>query len=412
MKGVRPPVDPRVAHLTDGEVLELLRRYQAGTEKVTALMQEFGIDGRPSSLVAMLPAIPSGHDCPYCPDQTLFIAPRSRGRTYGTPTPFCPRCQHQHTGHCRCHACNEARRQLQIETESRKRETVRRCYSVGDVSGLEIEDLSLFQAVSLLAVFNHSVSQDLAAVSPYQTTRAPLAPTSDLRHDMVDNLLSAGLIAVNPESPLEAFVFNADESASSEYFPARAHWLLLPDMTTEAKRAFIGKLQIVAQDDGWPDDWPDDLPLIWKKIALAECIEYYEFLLQERGYNAEVGQKTVAVFDGLLRHFTVAQVFSLTWQSARDTSDYILKNRLGRNHAKNCYIGAVQRKGDRAVAAGWKINAARRNFECPQSHVGSVFADVFATVGERWLDTSIPEPSPPGWPTGEDYFGSEDKPDV
>lgn len=410
MNGVRPPVDPRVAHLTDGEIAELLRRYQTTTEKVSQLMQEFAIDGRPGNLATMLPAMPTQRQCPYCREQTLFVAPRSRGRSYGADIAFCPSCRHQHTTKCECRPCAEARRQSLIEIETRKRETVRHCYRVGDVNRLEIEDLSLLQAVSLLAVFNQSVSQDLAAVSPYQTTRAPLAPTADFRRDMVDSLLRAGLVAINPESPLGAFVFNADASASSEYYPAKVYWLFLPGMTADAKRAFIGKLQLLAREGGWPDDWTDEVPLIWKKIALAECLEYYEYLLRERGYDAELGEKTVTVFEGLLQRFTVAQVFSLTWQAARDTSDYILKNRLGRNHAKNCFIGSVQRKGDRAFAAGWNINAARRNFECPQSHAGAVFGDVFAGAGARWLDMAVPEASPPSRPIGDDSFADGDTP--
>lgn len=119
--------------------------------------------------------------------------------------------------------------------------------------------------------------------------------------------------------------------------------------------------------------------------------EYFTYSLAERGYELETfGEKTHTVFDELLLHFSIGQVFNLTWQAVRDTTDYIVKERLPKYHAKNTFIGAVQRKADKARAEGWTVRNSRRDFNCPQTVVSSVFFDVFARLGGSAIEMVAP----------------------
>jgi hypothetical protein len=48
---------PKLAHLNGDQLNELVARYYGSGESVAALMRAFGIQGRPSSFVAMLPPV-------------------------------------------------------------------------------------------------------------------------------------------------------------------------------------------------------------------------------------------------------------------------------------------------------------------------------------------------------------------
>jgi hypothetical protein len=221
--------------------------------------------------------------------------------------------------------------------------------------------------------------------------REPLAPTDEYRLGILEHLAGKRLIAVDPESDIKAFVFDDDLTEAPRYYPAKVNWAFLPGMSVDAKRQLLQSLERVVRDGAWPDGWGEKAYSMWHEIAKAECFEYFAYLLAERGYELETfGEKTHAVFDELLRHYSIAQAFHLTWQSVRDTTDWIVKQRLPKNHARNSFIGAIQRKADRAQAQEWNVHASRRDFNCPQSAVSAVFFNVFAQVGDAALEMVPP----------------------
>ncbi len=58
-------MDPKLSHLSDEQVFELLRRYYDGSEKVQALIDEFQINVRPRNLISTFP--PEVHEHLFCP---------------------------------------------------------------------------------------------------------------------------------------------------------------------------------------------------------------------------------------------------------------------------------------------------------------------------------------------------------
>jgi len=247
--------------------------------------------------------------------------------------------------------------------------------------------LSLRDAVYLLALFRHSVSEDLSLAEPYGERRVRLAPSFEDTQRVAKQLWSKGMILVSPDSDTDAFIFNDDITDCQKLYLAKVTWEFLPGQLTHEKREFLSQLERLVRDGPRPESWRDQFNPVWHEIARAECFEYFTYSLGERGYELEIlGEKTHAVFDELLLHFSIGQVFNLTWQAVRDTTDYIVKERLPKYHAKNSFIGAVQRKADKAQAEGWTVRNSRRDFNCPQTVLSSVFFDVFAQVGSGALE--------------------------
>ncbi|MBX9590839.1 MAG: hypothetical protein K2X43_16135 [Hyphomonadaceae bacterium] len=385
-------MDHPLAHLSGDQLDELVARYYTTRESVAALMRAFGIEGRPSSFVSMLP--PVVHKdlcCAFCEGQNLVSQRLSRDRSSTISDPSCPSCGHRADPRCTCAHCQALAARRRAEIDRRKREVIGRVFAVPKEVERNPADLSLRDAVYLLALFRHSVSEDLSFAEPYAQRRDRLAPSSEDTRRVAKHLWSKRLIVVGPDSDTDAFIFNDDLTDCPQLYLDKVVWAFLPGQPTHEKREFLSELERLARDGPWPEGWSDQFNVLWHEIAKAECLQYYTHSLAERGYELEtLGEKTHAVFDELLLHFSIGQVFNLSWQAVRDTTDYIVKERLPKYHAKNSFIGAVQRKADKARAEGWTIRNSRRDFNCPQTVVSSVFFDVFAQVGGNALEMIPP----------------------
>jgi len=387
-------MDHPLAHLSGDQLDELVARYYTTCESVAALMRAFGIEGRPSSFVSMLPpVVHSDLRCGFCDGRNLISQRLSRGRSSTTSEPYCPSCGHRADQRCTCAHCQELAARRRAEVERRKREVIGRVFGLPKEVERNPADLSLRDALYVLALFRHSVSEDLSFAEPYAERRVRLAPSSEDTRRLTKQLWSKRLILVGPDSDTDAFIFNDDITACPQLYLDKVVWEFLPGQLTHEKRGFLSQLERLARDGPWPDGWRDQFNALWHEIAKAECLEYYTHSLAERGYEAEtLGEKTHAVFDELLLHFSIGQVFNLTWQAVRDTTDYIVKERLPKYHAKNSFIGAVQRKADKARAEGWTVRNSRRDFNCAQTVVSAVFFDVVAQVGGNALEMVPPAP--------------------
>ncbi len=110
-------------------------------------------------------------------------------------------------------------------------------------------------------------------------------------------------------------------------------------------------------------------------------------MFEERGFNIEeIGSKTHLIFENLLEHFSVGQIFNLSWQAVRDTTDYMHKKGIRQLNSGNIFIGAIQRKADKVRAEGWEIKNSRRDFNCPQTVLSSVFFNTLLKKGEKYLE--------------------------
>lgn len=385
MEGSEPPLHPRLSHLSADEVAELIERYYAG-ERVADLQKAFNLKGTPSGFVHLLPPIVH-HDltCAHC--QQHMQSKRNSRDSWRKSEPACPACGHKNITHCSCVGCREASSAKAMLIETRKRDTLRRRFSHYRSPELDLDSITFREAVFLLAIYRHCVSEDLATAAPYGNFREKLSPTDDARKEILDELAGSRFIAISPTSKSEAFIFNEDFSDCPKYYPAKVDWLFMPGIDPELKKEFVAELEHIARDGPWPDHWRYATFEFWHTIAKAECFQYYQMLLEQRSYEAEFGPKTHAVFENLLESFSIGQAFNLTWQAVRDTSDHIAKTRPPKSHAKNFFIGAVQRKADKHRAEGWIPSHGRRDFNCPQTVVSSVYFDLFTGVGVKALET-------------------------
>jgi hypothetical protein len=385
-----PRIHPRLAHLTPDRIDELVARYYARTDKVGDLMKEFGISGNPSSFLSLLPPIVHvGQHCHFCSAIAMVSDRTTRDRT-DRAIPYCPTCRHVSEGGCRCANCERLRASSRAELETKKRAAIEKSFPPARAVERQPEGLTQTSALYILALLRHSVTEDLRWASPYQDKKEPLVPTWEMRKDVVQALLQAGLIGVSAKSATDAFVYDDAVSHCPSFYLNKVIWEFLPGMSADAKRQFVFRLEQLVRNGPWPDGWATETDVLWRTIAKAECFEYYTLMLDQRGFEAEIGPKTHAVFDDLLTKFSIGQIFYMTWSTARNTTDFIVKEGTPKYIAKNFFIGAIQRMADRAIAEKWDLRHSRRDYARPQSYVSAVFFDAFIKVGDISLSTVVP----------------------
>lgn len=380
----------KLTHLSTAQIDGLIERYYAG-ERVSDLIQEFKIDSRASALVSLFPLkVYSNLECPYCEGENLVQKLKSRD-SYSQGSPHCPVCSHKDEEGCRCSNCHQLDERRREQEEAIKRDIIRLHYSINERDCPTASELSFRDSVYLLALFRHSVTEEMDLANPFSERQPELAPTFDLQKEVVKHLYAKGLVAPSVHSSADAFIFNDELSNTTAYYPTRVSWAFLPGVALEKKQELLSDLHNLASDGDWAESQQQGISFLWGQITKFECIEYYLYLLEQRGFELEnIGPKTHAVFEGLLERFSVAQIYNLTLQAVRDTTDYIVRENLPSYRAKNSFIGAVQRKADKYIAEGWTLRSSRRDFNCPQTVLSSTFFDTFLRLGAKTFEQVRP----------------------
>ena len=385
-------INEKLAHLTPEQLDDLINRYH-GKEKLAALINEFGIDAKPSNLVFLLP--PVLHEdlfCPYCKDTNLVSKTASRAAySYRSNTPSCPKCKHQNSERCWCGNCQEKGDYARREAEQRKRYIIEAEYTrESEIPSLD--KITLKDSVFILSLVRHSLTEDLRYVEPFNKDVIALAPLHAFQNEIVMHLYKKGFITISPESHVDAFIFDQAETYIDAYYPAKVLWAFLPGLDVENKRDYLKELETIANWDVSFESWRSEIPKLWNQIAKYECLEFFIYLLADRGYRLDkIGEKTHTTFENLLEDFSVSRINYLSWIAVKDTTDYIVRKKISKGHGKNIFIGAIQRKADKAKAEGWEVRHFRRNSNCPQTAVSSTFFDHFLGLGDRVFETVPPK---------------------
>ncbi|QDP39174.1 hypothetical protein [Radiobacillus deserti] len=112
---------------------------------------------------------------------------------------------------------------------------------------------------------------------------------------------------------------------------------------------------------------------MWKKIALNESIEYLLYSLDKVGFDFSPGEKTNKVFENLLEHFSVAQIYSIIYRAVANSTKLYQEKRMPRKKAANAVITFCESNGERAIAEGWNLSKYRRDYNLPETLISQVF---------------------------------------
>lgn len=368
-----------LSHLSDNEIAGLMERYYSG-ESATKLIKEYSLSARPSDLFRLFP--PEVFDkylCEYC-NLELVIDRRSKTMNdlpkYEKDL-YCPNCGHRpyFTG-CRCDNCVQEQARLKEEQQ----EKIAAYYSKSRVP-VDFFSLSFENKVFLGALCRALLKENLYEVSPYSDSNVTLAPSGDLCHELYSGLIHNNVIAVSPISPLDAFDINDDEFPSVFYTYSVTYNLnlLFPPNKQDLFTEILNPTYYSPEHSGEALD-------LWKKIAVAECIEYLQHQLNNVGFEFSPGEKTYKTFEIILNDFSVAQIYGVIWKAVADSSKLYLEKGLSKSHAANSVIGNCERYAERAKINHWNLTPYRRIRDLPQSTLSTFFFNRVLGIGDMGFE--------------------------
>lgn len=377
--------EQRLSHLGEAEISALTDRYYAG-ERTTALIDEFKIVCSPSHLHRLLPPrLLHDRSCAAC-GALLVEMPQSRGRRqlWGAVI-RCLECDHRQEASCRCGFCHGLRLNQLRAMETRCRAAIEglcRSNWKYDEVRRQPQDLELIEAVALLALVRCGGWLTSSTVGAIADSAVPLVPQGRWGERLWSPLVAAGLVAPALDSPISAFPSRA---GSLDIDLDRVHWKIL----TPSPMSFVRQLERIGETGDWAQSFRESVSEVRVALALAECSEFADFCLEERGLPGAGNAASEALYMNLFSDFSVAQCFRIIWAGVHATSDFMARKQVSRQHATNYFIGACQRWADRTRSEGWLVKDGFRNFKRPRSQVSYVLYDVFVGIGEKGFTSPL-----------------------
>lgn len=280
-----------------------------------------------------------------------------------------------------CGECQELERQKQkVEQQIRdeaQRKTIHKEFDLKIRQAINLDNLSLENAVYLLSLVRSYGSEDFSYAKPTWTLKDSFAPSKEFEIKVLKELHRNHCIFVHPESPLDAFIFEQP----IRFYLDRVMWALPVDERGNSKNV-IAILEEKFRTLDWNTQWENEQLELWMKIAHEECIQYLAVCMEDHGFTFNLGDKTHLVIDSLLREYSVGQVYSFIWRASKDAAAFYVREKVNKQHAANTVVGNLQRQGERAKVEGWEVKPYRRDRRCPESMISQVFFNAVLQIGE------------------------------
>jgi hypothetical protein len=206
--------------------------------------------------------------------------------------------------------------------------------------------LSLTDAIYLISIMRGAY-EDLTKIKPIDLFEQPLAATNDLKREIILQAHDNGLIFVHPDSETDAFV---DETLDRFYIYKVYYAPMVTEKSIVDPKTLVTDLhQYVSLP--WTEEECEEALILWKKIALSECMEYLLLVMNEHQFEFTPGEKTTQYLEFALQHFSTGQVYNIIWRAVKDAAAFFVRERgVSKKHAANVAISSIQRSAERAIA--------------------------------------------------------------
>lgn len=248
---------------------------------------------------------------------------------------------------------------------------------------IEPADISLRAAVALLALFRCANAEPGATeLPPIDECGTPFAPVISNRRILFD-LLETGLVAVHPQTSLDAFIVNDGKVESWRF--GRIRWLL-----SQASASLIEHLRSL--NGNIPVSWRNDIQPLAFEIARGEVAEYLNHLAQERGWPEPGNTEEVADLSReLVNELPVAQTFHLAYLGAMSASDYKQRYPISGQQAANALIKRTGERLEYVRSGKYPAKVYDRPWKLPRSAISFALWGTIMNRGDDGFTQKISE---------------------
>lgn len=372
-------MNTELMHLQPEQIEELMKRYYSG-ETATKLISEFNIHTTASNLYRVFPPEEFlDYKCEYCGN--ILVAKRPSKSNINLPRYekdlFCPKCNHKQYTTCRCQSCKNA----EIRRNDERLENIKEAFS-GQIANVTFDELSFLEKVYTGTLCRAYLRENMFEISPHdEMSNVILTPTKELQIELYNVLIKSKVIRVSPNSAISAFDFD-ENNFPKAYSMNKVAYNINLKMPLNKNDLFLE----ILNPTYYSEINKDDAFELWKKIAVAECIEYLEHRLKSVGFDFSAGEKTYTTFEILLQDFSVSQIYGIIWREVANASKLYLEKSISKSHAANSVIGACQRYGERAKINKWDLKRYVRERTLPQSELSLFYFNKVLKIGDMGFD--------------------------
>lgn len=221
------------------------------------------------------------------------------------------------------------------------------------------------------------LKENLYEIAPFSDSEVVLTPTDTLRKRLYSSLIHNQIIAVSPKSPLEAFDTDSEDFPKTFYTYRVTYFLnlIFPSNKQDLFTEILNPSYYCPENE-------EEAVVLWKEIAIGECIEYLQYQLGKVNFEFTPGEKTYKTFEIILNDFSVSQIYGIIWRAVADASKLYLEKGISKKHAANSVIGACERYAERAKIKGWDLAQYNRIKDLPQSVLSLFYFNRVLGIGE------------------------------
>lgn len=389
-------------HLSPEEIEKLKERYYSkDKEKLSNIIKDYELDVRTGELVKLIPDLQLEEKCEHCGTPLKF---RYKSRTYYYSAdhkkgePYCPKCGHlPEEKHCKCHICEEMRRQAaelerqrKLQEIQRKKQAIYDAY-IGNEPTKDFNDLTLREKILLGTLCHALIDENLAVLRPlehfsgriFYSEYAAGYGYEDDAIDIVRELFQSDILAVSFDSPIEAFT---EDNFPNRFYLNKVRFkinlkfsdgiavcikkLMYPEFDGSSLNG-----EALSDDDIWY------IADMWKKLVLYDSYDFLLYEIDRVGFNFNIGEKTELSFKYMLENFSVAQIYNIVFRAVALASKSYLENGITKKHAANLITGNCVRYAESAVANGWDIKPYNRRSDLEQTVLYEYFFNSLVRIG-------------------------------
>lgn len=359
-------IDPSLKHLSKEKIYEMIIKYYAN-EKVKDILSEYNMTIIPSKLVKTFPPVYLQARCEKCESHLLGELQSKASDTMIRRKDTCPHCFHkENSKSCSCHFCEEEA----IRLEKEKKDAVNLIFFNGDTSLVLESDLTLEDRLYLSVLLRAALSEDMNFIVPINNIKSKLAPTKQLKEEIVKTLTAKEIIIVSEHSSLDAFIVRKNEDGNPDisYYTYQVVYKLNVTPFDNNYSSMIQRL-LYPEPESFSVEFCYEK---WRQVALNEIEEYLLYEMNKVGYSFNLGKKSYQVFNQLLNHFSTAQIINIIFRAVSNSTRRYQAREITKLHAQNSVITSCESQGHRAIAENWTLKPYGRNYDLPESLISEV----------------------------------------
>ena len=384
-------LDKMLSHLSKEQVVDVIKAYYDG-EKIKDILVRFEIETTASNLVKLFPPFLSGERCLKCGSAIAIpFQSKSHSIRYNDSQKHCYKCGHQEVPFCQCETCVKERMEMQRlekerleEIRERKRQLLCDYYNEDNWEMVLEMDLSLEDRLYLAVIFRGALSEDTSYIKPLEEIRGNIAPTPEFEREIIKTLTGRNILVPSLRSNLNDFeieyLSEDEDQRKISYYTYQVHYRLNVMPEDFDNDAMIKRLMYpyLSEEQGFEDF----CYRMWRRVALDECLQYLLYQMRKVSYTFNPGEKTIRVFEELLDHFSVSQIYNIIYRSIANSTQRYQANEITKIHAQNSVITACESYGQRAITNGWNLNSYSRLKDLPETSISKVFFTSVMQIAE------------------------------